>query len=77
MNRILTLVAIDGMTMRGTISKGKTQGVHLLAAYLPEEENVLIQVAVVSKENEITVGPRGLTRLDLKRRVVCRDTMFT
>ena len=30
------LVALDGKTMRGTIPKGKTQGVHLLAAYLPE-----------------------------------------
>src|SRR5688572_5403003 len=31
------LVVIDGKTMRGTIAKGSTQGVHLLAAYLPTE----------------------------------------
>ena len=31
------LVAIDGKTMRGTIPRGKTNGMHLLAAYLPEE----------------------------------------
>ena len=28
---------LDGKTMRGTIPAGQTKGVHLLAAYLPEE----------------------------------------
>jgi len=28
------LICIDGKTMRGTIPKGKTQGIHLLSAYL-------------------------------------------
>lgn len=71
------LVVLDGKTMRGTIPKGKTQGVHLLAAYLPEEGIVLMQIAVESKENEITAAPRVLSRLDLKGRVVCGDAMFT
>lgn len=30
-------VCIDGKTLRGTIPAGQSQGVHLLAAYLPEE----------------------------------------
>jgi predicted transposase YbfD/YdcC len=71
------LVVIDGKTLRGTIPKGKSQGVHLLAAYLPEEGIVLLQVAVESKENEITVAPRLLAELDLKGRIVCGDAMFT
>lgn len=71
------LVAIDGKTVRGTIPKGKTTGVHLLAAYLPEEGIVLFQMKVASKENEITAAPRLLTKLDLKGRVVCGDAMFT
>ena len=71
------LVALDGKTLRGTIPKGKTKGVHLLAAYLPEEGIVLMQVAVKSKENEITAAPRVLRSLDLKGRVVCGDAMFT
>ena len=71
------LVVLDGKTMRGTIPKGKTQGVHLLAAYLPEEGIVLMQVAVESKENEITAAPKVLSRLDLKGRIVCGDAMFT
>ncbi|MFZ1397273.1 MAG: hypothetical protein WAS33_10270 [Candidatus Promineifilaceae bacterium] len=51
-------ICIDGKTMRGTIPKGYTQGVHLLSAYLAEDGIVLKQVAVESKENEISAsGP--------------------
>jgi predicted transposase YbfD/YdcC len=74
---VTVLVSLDGKTMRGTIAYGQTQGVHLLAAYLPEEGVVLMQVAVASKENEITAAPKLLARLDLKGRVVCGDAMFT
>ena len=71
------LIVLDGKTLRGTIPKGKTRGVHLLAAYLPEEGVVLMQVAVESKENEIKAAPRVLNKLDLKGRIVCGDAMFT
>jgi predicted transposase YbfD/YdcC len=71
------LVVLDGKTLRGTIPKGKTRGVHLLAAYLPEEGIVLLQVAVDSKENEISAAPELLQQLDLRQRVVCGDAMFT
>ncbi len=47
------LVVMDGKKLRGTIPKGETQGVHLLAVYLPEEGIVLGQVEVGVKENEI------------------------
>lgn len=40
--------------MRGTMPKGDQQGVHLLAAYLPEEGIVLAQVVVDKKENEVS-----------------------
>ena len=71
------VVSIDGKAMRGTIPKGQTQGVHLLAAYLPAEGIVLMQIAVDKKENEISAAPRLLSALDLKGRVVCGDAMFT
>ncbi len=73
------LVTLDGKTVRGTIPKGNTKGLHLLAAYLPEEGITLFQVAVGAgeKENEITAAPRLLARLNLKGRVVCGDAMFT
>ena len=71
------LVVIDGKTLRGTIPKGETQGVHLLAAYLPDEGIVLLQVEVETKENEIVAAPKLLRQLDLKGRVVSGDAMFT
>jgi predicted transposase YbfD/YdcC len=74
---VTPLVSLDGKTMRGTIPCGHTQGVHLLAAYLPEERVVLMQIAVAKKENEIVAAPKLLTMLDLKGRVVCGDAMFT
>lgn len=71
------LVTMDGKTMRGTIPKGSHQGVHLLAAYLPEEGIVLAQVAVDNKENEVRAAPRLIRQLDLRQRVVCGDAMLT
>jgi predicted transposase YbfD/YdcC len=75
-NQQSILVVIDGKTLRGTIPKGKTQGVHLLAAYLPDEGVVLLQVEVGNKENEISAAPKLLCQLDLKGRVVSGDAMF-
>jgi predicted transposase YbfD/YdcC len=71
------LVSMDGKTMRGTIPKGGQQGVHLMAAYLPEEGIVLAQIAVDSKENEISAAPKLIQQLDLRHRVVCGDAMLT
>lgn len=71
------VIAIDGKTMRGTIAKGETQGVHLLAAYLPNEGLVLMQVEVETKENEIVAAPKLLKCLDLRQKVVIGDAMHT
>ena len=60
------VVAIDGKTLRGTIPKGESQGVHLLAAYLPREGIVLMQVEVDGKENEIVAAPRARSRSILR-----------
>ena len=71
------LVTIDGKTMRGTIPKGTTRGVHLLAVYLPEEGVVLKQVLVEKKENEISAAAGLLEDVPLKGRIVCADAMQT
>lgn len=71
------LIAIDGKTMRGTIPKGFTRGVHLLSAYLATEGVVLKQVEVQEKSNEISAAPELLAALNLKRKVVCADAMHT
>lgn len=67
--------AVDGKTLRGTIPAGRTGGVHLVAAYLPEEGVVLAQVAVDHKENEIVAVPTLLKTLDLTGVVVVGDAM--
>jgi predicted transposase YbfD/YdcC len=71
------LVAIDGKTLRGTIEVGQSRGVHLLAAYLPEEGLVLMQVEVGHQENEIVAAPRLLRVLDLRGKVVIGDAIHT
>lgn len=70
-------ITIDGKVLRGTIPAGETQGVHLLAAYVPEEGVVLMQLEVESKANEIVAAPKLLETLDLRDCVVTGDAMFT
>lgn len=71
------LIALDGKTMRGTIATGQSQGVHLLAAYVPAQGIVLVQVAVSNKENEIVAAPKVLASLDLRGKIVVGDAMQT
>jgi len=70
-------IVIDGKTLRGTIAKGCSQGVHQLTAYLPEEGVALDQEVVANKENELVAAPKLLARLALSKKVVCGDAMFT
>lgn len=68
-------VCLDGKTLRGTIPAGQTQGVHLMAAYLPSQGVVLMQMEVGEKTNEITVAPKIVQTLDLRGVVVTGDAM--
>jgi len=72
------VIAIDGKTVRGTITAEDPFGLHLLAAYLPGEGIVLMQMVVEKdKENEIVVAPKLLQCLDLRHKVVIGDAMHT
>jgi predicted transposase YbfD/YdcC len=71
------IMNLDGKTLRGTLSAGQTQGVHLLAAYLPGEGLVMAQVEVTKKENEIPATPRVLKVLDLRGKIVTGDALLT
>lgn len=72
------VIAIDGKTVRGTITAADPFGLHLLAAYLPGEGLVLMQMVVEKdKENEIVVAPKLLKCLDLRHKVVIGDAMHT
>lgn len=70
------LIVLDGKTLRGTIPAGQTRGLHLLAAFLPGEGWVIVQVEVDGKENEIRAAPRVLKCLDLRGKIVTGDALL-
>ncbi len=71
------VISLDGKTLRGTIPVGQTQGLHLLAAYLPEAGVVLLQVEVGAKENEISVALRVVQILDVNGKIGRGDALLT
>jgi predicted transposase YbfD/YdcC len=70
------LVAIDGKVLRGTLDD-KQNGTYLLAAYLPKEGIVLMEVAIPGKGSEIPAAPIVLKRIDLRGKVVMGDALHT
>lgn len=70
------VVTIDGKILRGTLDD-EGAGVHLLAAYLPSEGIVLLEMAVGPQENEIPVAARLLQCVDLRDKVVIGDALHT
>jgi hypothetical protein len=60
-----------------SIPVAENRGIHLLAAYLPNEGIVLMQVAIASKENKISAAPKVLQSIDLQGRIVRGDTLLT
>jgi len=71
------VVALDGKIIRGIIDTEVNDGLCLLAVYLPGEGVTLAQVAIESKQNEITAAPTLLGYVDLRNKVVIGDAMHT
>lgn len=70
------VVALDGKTLRG--SQGhQLPGVHLLAAYCPDVEAVLAQLAVPGKTNEHKTALELLKLIPLKGTLITGDAAFT
>jgi len=70
------LVSIDGKVLRGTLDAGQ-RGTYLLAAYLPGEGIVLMEVAIPGKGSEIPAAPILLKSIDLREKVVMGDALHT
>ena len=70
------LVAIDGKVLRGTLDEDQ-QGTYLLAAYLPSEGMVLMEVAMEGKGSEIPAAAQLLKSLDLRDKIVMGDALHT
>src|SRR5947209_8338716 len=68
-------VSIDGKTLRGS-KDGAVPGQHLVAAYAPLVEAVLVQVRVDAKTNEHKAALQLLGILPVQGRIVIGDALF-
>src|SRR5262245_31777027 len=68
-------ISIDGKTLRGS-KDGVVPGQHLVAAYAPLVEAVLVQVRVDAKTNEHKAALQLLGILPVKGRIVLGDAAF-
>ncbi len=69
------IVSIDGKTMRGTIEKNSTTGVHIVSALCNSHSLVIGQVKTDEKSNEITAIPELLDTLFIKGCIVTIDAI--
>ena len=70
------LLSIDGKILRGTLN-AEQEGTYLLAAYLPTEGLVLLEVEVEGKGKEIPAAMKLLRKLDLREKIVIGDALHT
>ena len=71
------VISMDGKVVRGTIDMEPSDGLCLLAVFLPGEGVTLAQIAVASEQNEITAAPLLLEWVDLRNKVVIGDAIHT
>jgi predicted transposase YbfD/YdcC len=71
------VLSMDGKVIRGTIDLEVSDGLCLLAAYLPGEGVTLAQIALESQQNEISAAPLLLDLVDLCNKVVIGDAIHT
>lgn len=67
---------MDGKSLRGTIPKGETQGLHLVALQHATANTVVGQTAVGPHENEISAAKRLLKTACLAGKIVTGDAIF-
>lgn len=70
------LISIDGKVLRGTLNE-EQDGTYLLAAYLPSEGLVLMEVESGGKGKEIPAALTLLKTLDLREKIVIGDALHT
>jgi predicted transposase YbfD/YdcC len=71
------VVAMDGKILRGTIDLDVSDGVCLLALFLPGEGITLAQIAMADKQSEVSAAPTLLGWVDLRNKVVIGDALHT
>jgi predicted transposase YbfD/YdcC len=71
------VVAMDGKILRGTIDPETSNGLCLLAVFLPGEGITLAQIAIQDKQSEVSAAPTLLGWVDLRNKVVIGDALHT
>lgn len=71
------VASMDGKIARGTIDMDAQDGLYLLAIYLPGEGVTLAQVAIESKQNEISAAPSLVSCINVRNKVVIGDALHT
>ena len=71
------VASMDGKMARGTIDTQASDGLYLLAIYLPGAGVTLAQVAIESQKNEISTAPYMLSCINLRNKVVIGDALHT
>lgn len=70
------IIAVDGKTVRGSID-GERKPIHIVNAWVDENDLILGQIKTSEKSNEITAIPELLDLLFLKDSIVTIDAMGT
>lgn len=70
------VIAFDGKTMRGS-KQEDGRGVHVLSAFLTDEQIVLGEIICDEKSNEITAIPELLDMINVEKSIVTIDAMGT
>lgn len=71
------IIAIDGKTIRGAKSHGKTSPIHMVSAWACKNNLVLGQVKTSEKSNEITAIPELLDIINIAGNIITIDAMGT
>ncbi len=70
------MLSMDGKVLRGSLND-EQEGTALLAAYLPEEGVVLLQVEIEGQGKEVPAALKLLKKLDLRGKIVMADALHT
>jgi predicted transposase YbfD/YdcC len=68
-------INIDGKTIRGSAKAGEQKGIHMVSAWVNENNLTLGQLATEAHSNEITAIPLLLDTIDIKGDTVTIDAM--
>ena len=71
------VLAMDGKALRGTRIAGQERSDQVLSLYDVQDQMVLAQAAVETKENEIVAAPRILAEVEITGRVITGDALHT